>query len=211
MGDRSVPLHSIGNAARLLGVPEATLRSWEERYGVVLPERSAGGQRRYSPEQLDQLQFVKARIDEGMRPAGAFELVRGQELPPWEQARLPRPGPLVLIVERNPHAARLESATLLGAGYGVDVCLDAAEAQSMATELRPDLIVIEALLAGADGAELCRRLTERQQQPVVMLSSLDVGERALGAGADVFLLKPVAPSVLLGAVAALLASKTQPS
>jgi hypothetical protein len=42
------PVYSIGALARILGIPTATLRTWEERYDVVVPERSPGGQRLYS-------------------------------------------------------------------------------------------------------------------------------------------------------------------
>src|SRR6185295_7776694 len=51
-------IYSIGALARMLGLPPATLRSWEDRYGVVVPERSAGSQRLYSRDHLDQLRFV---------------------------------------------------------------------------------------------------------------------------------------------------------
>jgi DNA-binding transcriptional MerR regulator len=44
----SRPTYSIGAVARMVVVPVATLRSWEERYGVVVPARSDAGQRLYS-------------------------------------------------------------------------------------------------------------------------------------------------------------------
>ena len=52
VSDRSI--YSIGALARMLGVSPATLRSWEDRYGLVVPERSAGSQRLYSRDHLDQ-------------------------------------------------------------------------------------------------------------------------------------------------------------
>jgi DNA-binding transcriptional MerR regulator len=67
---------TIGSAARLLHVPVATIRTWEKRYGLVVPARSNGGQRLYTREQLDQLRFVVARIGEGMRPAEAYRLLQ---------------------------------------------------------------------------------------------------------------------------------------
>ena len=56
VSERSI--YSIGALARMLGVSPTTLRSWEDRYGVVVPERSAGSQRLYSRDDLDQLRFV---------------------------------------------------------------------------------------------------------------------------------------------------------
>jgi DNA-binding transcriptional MerR regulator len=67
---------TIGSAARLLRVPVATIRTWEKRYGLVVPARSNGGQRLYTREQLEQLRFVVARISEGMRPGEAYRLLQ---------------------------------------------------------------------------------------------------------------------------------------
>ena len=69
------PLYSIGAVARMVDVPAATLRTWEERYGLPLPERSPGGHRLYSRDQVEQLRFVKAKLGEGMAPADAHRLL----------------------------------------------------------------------------------------------------------------------------------------
>jgi DNA-binding transcriptional MerR regulator len=69
-------VYSIGSAARLLRVPPATIRTWEKRYGLVVPTRTPGGQRLYTQEQIEQLRFVVRRIAEGMRPAEAHRLLR---------------------------------------------------------------------------------------------------------------------------------------
>jgi DNA-binding transcriptional MerR regulator len=71
-------VYTIGSAARLLSVPVATIRTWEKRYGLVVPARSTGGQRLYSREQLEQLRFVVDRISEGLRPGEAYRLLRGR-------------------------------------------------------------------------------------------------------------------------------------
>ncbi|HKO86222.1 MAG TPA: MerR family transcriptional regulator [Actinomycetota bacterium] len=55
----------------MLGIPPATLRTWEERYGLLVPERSPGGHRVYSRDQVEQLRFVKAQLDQGISPADA--------------------------------------------------------------------------------------------------------------------------------------------
>jgi DNA-binding transcriptional MerR regulator len=65
----------IGSAARLLRVPAATIRTWERRYGVVVPARTSGGHRVYSREQMEQLRFVAERLAEGMRPSEAHRLL----------------------------------------------------------------------------------------------------------------------------------------
>src|SRR3954447_9632395 len=72
----SVPLYSIGAVAEMLGSPAATLRSWEERYGIVTPERTESGRRLYSRDHLAQLRFVKGKVDEGFSAADAHRLLR---------------------------------------------------------------------------------------------------------------------------------------
>ncbi len=76
----SAGVYTIGSAARLLRVPVATIRTWEKRYGFVVPARSTGGQRLYTGEQLEQLRFVVDRISEGLRPAEVKRLLQGSAL-----------------------------------------------------------------------------------------------------------------------------------
>jgi DNA-binding transcriptional MerR regulator len=59
----------------MLDLSAATIRTWETRYGLVLPERSPGGQRLYSRDQVEQLRFVKTQVDGGRRPAEAHRLL----------------------------------------------------------------------------------------------------------------------------------------
>ena len=78
-------LYSIGVVSRMVGVPVSTLRTWEERYGLVIAVRSSGGQRRYTRNQLAQLSFVVEQIEQGFSPGDAHRLLaehidRGSEL-----------------------------------------------------------------------------------------------------------------------------------
>ncbi|HET7379078.1 MAG TPA: MerR family transcriptional regulator, partial [Gaiellales bacterium] len=73
------PLYSIGAAAKIIDVPAATLRAWEDRYGIVRPLRSEGAQRLYSRNQVEQLKFIKAEMDAGVSAADAHRLL-GEEL-----------------------------------------------------------------------------------------------------------------------------------
>lgn len=75
MAERGRPLFSIGAVARMLDLSAATIRTWETRYGNVVPQRSQGGQRLYSREQVDQLRFVKDEVASGRRPAEAHRLL----------------------------------------------------------------------------------------------------------------------------------------
>jgi MerR family transcriptional regulator, light-induced transcriptional regulator len=67
---------SIQQAARTVNVPAPTIRSWERRYGVPAANRSSGGHRRYSRDQLDRLRWMRDLVAQGRRPIEAAALVR---------------------------------------------------------------------------------------------------------------------------------------
>ncbi|MBC6457661.1 MerR family transcriptional regulator, partial [Actinomadura sp. HBU206391] len=63
--DDRAPLYSVGQVAGMLQVQQAFLRRLDE-YEVVRPQRSTGGQRRYSRREISRLQYVVTLVDEGM-------------------------------------------------------------------------------------------------------------------------------------------------
>ncbi|MFL6054301.1 MAG: MerR family transcriptional regulator [Actinoallomurus sp.] len=63
--DEHAPLYSVGQVAGMLDVQQAFLRRLDE-FGVVRPQRSPGGQRRYSRQEIDRVQYVARLADEGM-------------------------------------------------------------------------------------------------------------------------------------------------
>ncbi|WP_055477889.1 MerR family transcriptional regulator [Sphaerimonospora mesophila] len=63
--DERAPLYSVGQVAAMLEVQQAFLRRLDE-YEVVRPQRSPGGQRRYSRYDITQVQYVTVLVDEGM-------------------------------------------------------------------------------------------------------------------------------------------------
>lgn len=73
------PLYNIGVVARMTSLSMATLRAWERRYGFPESERTSGGHRLYSEHDVLRLQWVKARIDEGMQTRQAISALRHQE------------------------------------------------------------------------------------------------------------------------------------
>jgi MerR family transcriptional regulator, heat shock protein HspR len=70
LNDADAPVYTIGQAADLLGVPVPALRRLDDA-GVLTPQRSAGGQRRYSRRQLDRAERLLALISEGTSIASA--------------------------------------------------------------------------------------------------------------------------------------------
>ena len=204
------PIYGIGAVARLLGITPGTIRTWEDRYGVVSPQRSPAGRRLYSRDEVERLRFVKAKVDEGIQPAEAHRLLAEQTDPgPLLMERAAQGGarPLILVAERDPYATDLVEYFLRREGYEVEVATDAAEAETKFAGLSPELAIIELLLSGGAGADLCRRLKERSSAPVLAVSSLDGRDAALAAGADAFLQKPLDPSVLASTVSDLIRSR----
>ncbi|VVE65442.1 HTH-type transcriptional regulator MlrA [Pandoraea anapnoica] len=68
-----------GEAAKLVGMPAATLRIWEQRYGVISPPTSASGQRLYSDEDVSRLRAIKLLVDNG-RPIGVIARLDNEQL-----------------------------------------------------------------------------------------------------------------------------------
>ncbi len=72
--DRSAALYTVGQVANMLGVPPAYLRRLDTE-GLVRPARSDGGQRRYSRDEIAQVQRVNALVAEGLTLAGIRRLL----------------------------------------------------------------------------------------------------------------------------------------
>jgi DNA-binding transcriptional MerR regulator len=209
-------IYSIGAVSRMLGLSQPAIRSWEERYGLIVAERTEGGRRVYTSDQLDQLRFIKERLDDGLSTADAHRLlaVRQGAEPPAGHGTGPSrtPGSLVLLVESNRYGAELNESVLRTEGYEVETALSAEEAEEKFASRNPALSIVELMISGGIGRELCARLKGRRGTPLVCISSLDLREQALAAGADAFLKKPLEPRALVTTVKDLLGqSATMPA
>jgi DNA-binding transcriptional MerR regulator len=204
----SRPLYSIGAVAEMLGSLPATLRSWEERYAVVEPERTEGGRRLYSRDDVEQLRFVTDKIAQGFSAADAHRLLRDRlergERPGALERQEPAPELLVLLAEWDPYGAELSEYFLRTEGYVVVPALSAEDAERAFRERAPALAIVELMISGGAGVDLCARLKQLAPVPVLAISSLDAREHALDAGADAFLQKPLDPLQLVSAVKDLL-------
>jgi DNA-binding transcriptional MerR regulator len=204
-GSGARPIYSIGAVAAMLGVETATLRAWEERYGVVVPVRSGGAQRIYSRDELEQLRFVVDAIAHGSTPADAHRLLADRLS--GGATTLSHPDPqgatiVVLLAERDRYAAELFEYFLRTEGFVVCSAFDPLVAEDLFDERQPDLSVVELMLPGG-GLALCRRLAARGR-PVLAVSALDLADEALTAGASGYLPKPVVPLQFVSAVRDLL-------
>lgn len=193
----------------MLGVRVATLRTWEDRYGLVVPERNTSGHRLYSRDQVEQLKFVKTRMADGVSAADAHRLLadRNENLP----QRGSQPGGahtrlLILLAERDPYSAEFQEYFLRTEGFEVDVTLSEGAARESFSEGSPSLVVIDLLISGGSGLDLCRFFKERDGVPVIAVSVLESRDQAIEAGADAFLPKPIEPLDLVSTVRDLLRS-----
>lgn len=192
----------------MLGLSQSAIRSWEDRYGLIVAQRSEGGRRVYTRDQIAQLRFVQERLDEGLSAADAHRLLAErqadaspivEEEPPSRASRV-----LVLVAESDRYGAELNDFLLRAEGYEVEVALTAEEAEEKFTSQQPALSIVELMISGGVGRELCHRLKQQRATPVLCVSSLDLGEHALAAGADAFLKKPLEPLQLVSTVKDLL-------
>lgn len=114
---------------------------------------------------------------------------------------------LILVVERNLAVQRLERFFLEQAGYTVEFASDGVTALARAQELRPKIVVTEILVPRLDGLSLCRALkSDPRTRSIVVLvfSHLHAEDRALEAGADAFVVKPIDEENLIDIVSKLL-------
>jgi CheY-like chemotaxis protein len=193
----------------MLELPVATIRNWEQRYAAVVPERSAGGQRLYSRDQVEQLRYVASQVARGLSASDAHRLLAERDAgdpPTLNDEPHDRTGPLVLIAERNPAAAEFAQAVLRSEGYEVEPVFAVSGAEERWLERRARLAIVDLMISGGQGIDLCRRLKQHDVGPVLAVSTLAARAEALAAGADAFLQKPLDPLELVSTVKDLLAA-----
>ena len=112
----------------------------------------------------------------------------------------------ILIIEDESRIARFVERGLLYEGYRVKVAPDGQTGLNIARDNPPDLIILDWMLPGLDGLEVCRRLRAGGDVPILMLTARDdVRDRVLGldAGADDYLVKPFSIDELLARIRAM--------
>jgi DNA-binding response OmpR family regulator len=120
----------------------------------------------------------------------------------------------VLIVEDDPNVLRATSFILEKEGYEVLTAVDGFEGLKKAREEAPDLLILDIMLPGIDGFEICHSLrgeAQTAQLPILMFSAKgQEADKATGfrVGADDYLTKPVAREVLISKVEALLLAQS---
>ena len=116
----------------------------------------------------------------------------------------------LLLVEDDPALSELLEYRFANEGYDVRTTADGDEALLMASEETPDLVILDWMIEGTSGIEVCRRLRrdkETAHVPIIMLTARETEDdrvRGLDTGADDYLTKPFSPRELLARVAAVM-------
>lgn len=116
-------------------------------------------------------------------------------------------GKRVLVVDDDVKTVELVRLYLSRDGYRVLTAYDGFVALRLAQENHPDLIVLDLMLPGIDGLEICRRLRAESDVPIIMLTARTMDEdklTGLGLGADDYVSKPFSPRELAARVRAVL-------
>ena len=111
----------------------------------------------------------------------------------------------ILIIEDEESIADLEKDYLELSGFEVEICNEGDTGLKAALSKEFDLIVLDLMLPGMDGFEICRHIREEKNIPVIMVSAKkdDIDKiRGLGLGADDYMTKPFSPSELVARVKA---------
>jgi DNA-binding response OmpR family regulator len=119
--------------------------------------------------------------------------------------------PTILVVEDESSIASFVSLYLKNAGYTVRTAATGGEALSQAAAHEPSLIVLDLMLPDIDGIEVCKRIRQRSDVPILMLTARDEDvDKIIGleVGADDYLTKPFNPRELVARVKSVLRRAT---
>lgn len=109
----------------------------------------------------------------------------------------------VLVIEDDKSIAELERDYLEINGYQCEIAFDGIQGLEMALNNDYDLVILDIMLPGIDGFEICSRFREKKDTPVIILSARedDIDKiRGLGLGADDYMTKPFSPTELMARV-----------
>ena len=111
----------------------------------------------------------------------------------------------VLVVDDDQALSEMLGIVLRAEGYDALFCDDGSKAQGIFKETKPDLVLLDLMLPGIDGIEVCKRIRSESGVPIVMLTArgdtLDI-VKGLESGADDYIVKPFKPKELVARIKA---------
>src|SRR5688572_6589788 len=126
---------------------------------------------------------------------------------PKPQPQTPAPAPRVLVVDDDPRILSMMRRILQVDGYAVQVASDGDAALDLIRGSDVDIVILDLMLPGRDGFEVCRSVRRESAVPILMLTARDEAlskVTGLDCGADDYVVKPFNPEELLARVRALL-------
>ena len=145
--------------------------------------------------------FTLPLADEDWRPA-PVRAARGPRAPQRQSDRA-----RILVVDDDPQTLRYVRELLSEAGFAPTVTTDPEQALSLMTEQRPDLVLLDLMLPGANGIDLMKDLLDVASVPVIFLSAYgqeEVVTKAFDSGADDYVIKPFSATELTARIRAVL-------
>jgi two-component system response regulator MtrA len=113
--------------------------------------------------------------------------------------------PRILVVDDDPALAEMIGIVLQSEGFETRVCDNGDHALGAVREMRPDLVLLDVMLPGIDGIEVCRLIRLESGVPIIMLTAkTDTSDvvRGLESGADDYVVKPFDPTELVARIRA---------
>jgi two-component system response regulator MtrA len=111
--------------------------------------------------------------------------------------------PTILVVDDDTALAEMIGIVLENEGFETRFCADGSEALAAFRDIRPDLVLLDLMLPGMDGIEVCARIREESGVPIIMLTAKsDTADVVAGleSGADDYVVKPFDPKELVARV-----------
>jgi two-component system KDP operon response regulator KdpE len=118
-----------------------------------------------------------------------------------------------LVVDDDPRIRMLVRVNLEARGYSVEEAVSGAEAITLMEHAIPSLIILDLVMPGINGHEVCQWIRERSDVPVIVLSAYDEEDlkvRALDAGADDYVIKPFAQEEFMARIRAVMRRTSLP-
>jgi DNA-binding response OmpR family regulator len=121
-------------------------------------------------------------------------------------------GKTILLIDDDTDFLKLTGLIFKGSGAQVIMTPSGLEGMGKLFTHRPDLIILDAMMPGVDGFQICQKIRQFSNTPLIMLSALDQDQlmlQGLEAGADDFLSKPINPEILLARAKAVMRRNDQ--